>query len=333
MRAEATRESAPPPVIACVPNFSEGRDAALIEDLVASMSGVAGARVLHVDPGVSAHRTVVTLAGSPSAVSEAAFRGVAFAARHIDLRHHQGVHPRLGAADVVPFVPLQGVTLADCAALARALGARVGRDLGVPVYLYGAAASAPERQSLARIRRGQAEALPRKLDRLPPDFGPTTFSTAVSRTGATVVGARDVLVAWNVTLDQDRVDVARAIAARLREGGRDGLESVRAIGWSIAEYGRAQVSTNLLNWRRTSPAALTAAVTRLAAELGVGVAGSELVGMIPEAALLAGAALSGRREADLRGAATALGLDHLGPIDLPGRLLDRQAPGLVAALR
>jgi len=334
MESEDTRDREHAPVVACVPNFSEGQDRVLIRALAETMATVAGARVMHVDPGASANRTVVTLAGSPAAVVEAAFRGVSFAVRHLDLRAHRGVHPRLGVADVVPFVPLQGVTLADCAALAQGFGARVGRELGVPVYLYGASASSPERASLARIRRGQAEALPIKLGRLPPDFGPATYSPAVARTGATVVGARDVLVAWNVTLDEDREDLARAIAALVREGGVEGMPGVRAIGWSIKEYGRAQVSTNLLDWRRTSPAALTAAVTRLAGGMGVGVAGSELVGMIPEAALLAdGGPSSGDRDADLRAAATSLGLDHLGPIDLWARLLDQQAPGLVDPLR
>ena len=314
-----------PPLVECVPNFSEGRDPAVIAAIVGQMAQVPGARVLHVDRSEGAHRTVVTLAGAPEAVVEAAFRGVREALDRIDLRQHQGVHPRLGVADVVPLVPLRGLSLADCADRARALGARMAEELDLPVYLYEAAASDPSRRSLARLRRGQAESLPLKLARLPPDFGPAQYSPRVARTGASVVGARRLLVAWNLTIDREDLGLARAIAARIREGAPEGLPRVRAIGWTLPEYGRSQVSTNLLDWSTTAPATVTAEVRRLAREAGADIDGSELVGLIPEDALIAGQPDSGASRAErLVDAAEALGLSHLGPVSLDDVLLERR---------
>lgn len=308
----------------CVANFSEGRDRRVIDRIAGAMDGVSGARVLHVDPGVAAHRTVITAVGAPDAIVACAAAGVREAVARIDMRSHRGVHPRLGAADVVPLVPLRGVSMETCVGLARRLGAALGRDPGVPVYLYGAAAPAPERASLARVRRGQWEALPKKLERLPPDFGPRRFSPSVARSGATVVGARPILVAWNLTLDRDDPALARELARQVRASAPGGLPGVRAIGWSIAEYGRSQVSTNIVDWRATSPHALTAAVRRLAAAAGARVVGAELIGLVPEAALLADDGLEGRPTAErLSAAVETLGLDHLGPITLDAVVLER----------
>ncbi len=292
-------------IVECVPNFSEGRDRETIAAITRAMER-AGAVVLDVDMGAAANRTVVTMAGSPEAVEAAAFEAIREATERIDMRTHRGEHPRIGATDVCPFVPVSGVTMADCVAMARRLGERVGRELKIPVYLYGEAASTPARRALPDIRQGEYEGLPARL-RDPawaPDFGPAEF---VPRSGATVIGAREFLIAYNVNLNtRDRV-LASRIAVRLREAGgiardpcgeplRDPtganvqipglLRDVRAVGWVIEEYGIAQVSMNVLNFRRTPLHVIFEEARRLASEYGVLATGSEIVGLVPLEALV-----------------------------------------------
>ena len=298
-----------PPLIECVPNFSEGRNLDVIRQITDQVESVEGATLLHVDPGKATNRTVVTFAGAPDAVVEAAFRAIAKAAELIDMRHHTGEHPRMGATDVCPLVPVSGITMEETAALARQLAERVGRELGIPVYLYEAAQPDPARKNLAVIRAGEYEGLARKMadPAWRPDFGPATFNP---KSGATVIGARDFLVAYNVNLNTTSTRRANAIAFDVREAGRpkrEGnpltgkvvtdasgdpvmipgtLKAVKAIGWYIEEYGVAQVSMNLTDIRTTPLHVAFDEVCRAAEARGVRVTGSELVGLVPLSCLL-----------------------------------------------
>jgi glutamate formiminotransferase/formiminotetrahydrofolate cyclodeaminase len=289
-------------IVECVPNFSEGRDMAVIDQISAEIKKIAGVELLDVDPGRDTHRTVVTFAGSPAAVEEAAFQAIKKAAELIDMSRHSGAHPRMGATDVCPFVPVAGVTMAECVEIAKKLGRRVGEELAIPVYLYEEAASNDERKSLAYIREGEYEGLAEKLKKkeFKPDFGKAVFNP---KAGATVIGAREFLIAYNVNLNTRNVKLAKEIANRMREKGRvvkdpatgaketvpGTLKAVRAVGWYIAEYQMAQISVNLLNYNTTPLHRVFEEAERLAIEFGVRVTGSELVGLIPlEAVLQAG---------------------------------------------
>ncbi len=269
------------PLMECVPNFSEGRRPEVVAALVQAMAGVPQVRVLDVHSDLDHNRTVVTLVGPPEPLAEAAFRGIAEAARRINLEEHEGQHPFIGAADVVPFVPLEGTTMEDAVALARSLAARVARELELPVYLYGHAALKPERQDLAYIRRGGYARLKAEIATRPerrPDFGPARLGPA----GAVVIGARDFLIAFNVYLNTEDVDVARAIARAVRHAS-GGLRYVKALGMRV--QGRAQVSMNLTNFRGTPLPRVMELIRREAARYGTSVHHSELVGMIPQEAL------------------------------------------------
>ena len=284
-------------LVECVPNFSEGRDRATIEAIADSIRAVPGVKLLDIDPGVSTNRTVVTFVGTPEDVVEAAFQGAATAYRLIDMTRHSGEHPRLGAVDVVPFIPVAGVTMEECVACAERFGARVGEELGVPVYLYEEAQADENRRALRQIRQGEYEGLPEKLT-LPgwrPDFGPASF---VPRSGATVTGARFFLIAYNVNILGTR-NQAHRLALNVREQGRTVkgpggeairepgyFEAVKGIGWEVEEYGLAQVSMNLDNYRITPIHAVYEAIRKDAAEMGVGLAGSEIVGLVPLEAIL-----------------------------------------------
>lgn len=293
-------------LVECVPNFSEGRDREVIRAITDAMER-AGATLLDVDMGAAANRTVVTIAGAPEQVAEAAFAGIRVAAERIDMRRHAGEHPRMGATDVCPFVPIDGVTMADCVALARQVGERVGRELDIPVYLYEHAATRPGRRSLADIRQGEYEGLPAKLaaPEWAPDFGPARHN---ERAGATVIGAREFLIAYNVNLNTRERLLASRMAIRMREGGgpargTDGerlvdpsgealkvpgaLRAIRAVGWVIQEYGIAQVSVNVLDGNVTPLHVVYEEAWRQAALLGIEVTGSEIVGLVPRTALLA----------------------------------------------
>jgi len=297
------------PIVECVPNFSEGRRPAVIDQITAAIRAVDGAVLLDVDPGKATNRTVVTFVGEPEAVLEAAFQGIKTASQVIDMRQHTGAHARMGATDVCPFVPVSGITMQECAELARRLGKRVGDELGIPVFLYEHAASRPHCKNLADIRKGEYEGLADKLcDPLwKPDFGSAVLN---AKSGATVIGAREFLIAYNVNLNTRDRKPAQDIALDIREAGRakrdargeivrnpDGtsimvpgkLKSVKAVGWYIEEYARAQVSINLVDYHVTGVHQAFDAVDDEARKRGLRATGSELVGLIPlEAVLEAG---------------------------------------------
>ncbi|HIQ02276.1 MAG TPA: glutamate formimidoyltransferase [Anaerolineales bacterium] len=283
-------------IVECVPNFSEGRRPEVIQEIVEAMQAIPGVQVLDVQSDADHNRTVVTMVGPPKAVEEAAFAGIACAARRIDMEKHRGEHPRIGAADVVPFIPVRGVTLEDCVQLARRLGRRVGEELSIPVYLYEAAATRPERVNLADIRRGEYEGLKQEIETNPnraPDFGPARLPTA----GATVIGARPFLIAFNVYLNTDDVTVARRIARAVRHSS-GGLRYVKALGLLVE--GQAQVSMNLTDLRRTPIHRVMEMIRREAARYGVTITHSELVGLLPQQALLDAAAWYLQLELDPR---------------------------------
>jgi len=272
------------PIVECVPNFSEGRDAAVLDQIVAAMVAVPGVTLLGREMDASHNRSVVTLVGDGDAVVEAAFRGAAKAVELIDLTRHQGEHPRMGAVDVIPFVPVRDATMADCIELAKRLGQRLGDELQLPVFLYEEAASRADRKNLADVRRGQFEGLREAIGKDPeraPDFGPSAIHTTG---GAVAVGARPFLVAYNVYLGTPDVQVAKKIAAAIR-GASGGLQYVKALGFFIEERGLAQVSMNLVNTTRTPIHRVVGMIRAEAARYGVPVLESEIVGLVPAEAL------------------------------------------------
>ncbi|MGD2090671.1 MAG: glutamate formimidoyltransferase [Candidatus Aminicenantes bacterium] len=285
-------------IVECVPNFSEGRDLKVIEKITDEIKK-AGAELLDVDPGKDTNRTVVTFAGEADAVIEAAFQAIKKAAELIDMSKHKGEHPRMGATDVCPLVPVSGITMEECVELTKKLGQRVAEELKIPVYLYEYAATSKERRSLAYIRQGEYEALPEKLkqEKFKPDFGKPVFN---AKAGATVIGAREFLIAYNINLNTRNVKIARKIANRIREKGRKvkdketgervevpgTLKNVRGMGWYIEEYNMAQLSFNILNYKTTPVYRVFEEAEKFAREYGVRVTGSELVGLIPLDAVL-----------------------------------------------
>lgn len=269
-------------IVECVPNFSEGRRQEVIDAIVAAITAAPGVHLLDVQTDSDHNRTVVTFVGAPEAVQEGAFQGARVAARLIDMNQHRGEHPRMGATDVIPFVPVRGVTMDDCVALARRLGQRLGEELEIPVYLYGQAASRPERANLPDVRRGEYEGIRDSIASDParaPDFGPKQLGTA----GATAVGARAFLIAFNVYLNTGDVEIARKIAKTVRHSS-GGLRFVQAMG--VLVDGKAQVSMNLTDFSKTALAVVVEMVRREAARYGALVVHSELVGLIPQQALL-----------------------------------------------
>lgn len=337
-------------LIECVPNFSEGRDRAVIDAITAAITSVDNISLLDVDPGEATNRTVVTFVGEPDAVVEAAYRGIARAAELIDMRRHHGAHPRMGATDVCPLIPVSGVTLEECAEMARALARRVSDSLGIPVYCYEAAAFTPERKNLAVCRAGEYEALPEKMNHpgKGPDFGDRPFDEAAARTGATTIGARDFLIAVNFNLNTTSTRRANAIAFDVREKGRPVREGgkvtgrplrdeagniimqpgtligTKAIGWYIDEYGIAQVSMNITDMNATPLHVAFDEVCRAAAARGIRVTGTEIVGLVPKRALVdAGRYFlhkqqrsTGLPESEIvRMAIKSMGLDELKPFN------------------
>jgi glutamate formiminotransferase / formiminotetrahydrofolate cyclodeaminase len=384
----------PNPIVECVPNFSEGRDPAVIKEITDAIQGVAGVKLLDVDPGANTNRTVVTFVGAPAAAEEAAFRAVQKAAQVIDMRRHKGEHPRMGATDVLPFVPVADVTMEECADIARRVGRRIGEELGISVFLYENAASRPERKNLARIRSGEYEGMAEKLKdpEWKPDFGPDVLN---EKAGAMAVGAREFLIAYNIDLNTTDRRYANELAYVLRERGRwkrtghtepfyykgklvrfpgdgtypcgpcdfvgrsfeelekhyreyhggdlreryasleidpanptgpvfdDGLfKDVKAIGWVIEEYGRAQVSINLTNYKVSPPHKVLEAARAEAAKRGIVITGSELVGLVPFEALRQAAVFYRRRMMKATGvpvpdlmetAVQSMGLRDVGP--------------------
>lgn len=331
-------------IVECVPNFSEGRDMAVIDQISAEIKKIVGVELLDVDPGRDTNRTVVTFAGSPDGVEEAAFQAIKKAAELIDMSRHSGAHPRMGATDVCPFVPVAGITMAECVEIAKKLGRRVGEELAIPVYLYEEAAASEERKSLAYIRAGEYEGLAEKLKQkeFKPDFGKAVFN---KKAGATVIGAREFLIAYNVNLNTRNVKLAKEIANRMREKGRTvknpetgvketvpgTLKAVRAVGWYIDEYQMAQISVNLLNYNTTSLHRVFEEAERLAAEFGVRVTGSELVGLIPLEAVLQvgrhylrkqGGCLGVEEKELVRTAVQSLGLAEISPFKPEHKIIE-----------
>ncbi len=299
-------------IVECVPNFSEGRDMNVIKQITGAIESVEGVKLLDVDPGEATNRTVVTFVGEPDAVVEAAYNAVAKAAELIDMRKHHGAHPRIGATDVLPIVPVSGITLEECAEIARKLAQRIADNLSIPCYCYEAAAQKPERKNLAVCRKGEYEGIAERItdDNEKPDFGARPYDEQVAKTGCTVVGARDFLIAVNFNLNSTSTRRANAIAFDVREKGRpvrEGnpiigkkkidengkvimqpgtLKGTKAIGWYIDEYGIAQVSMNITNINQTPLHKAFDEVCRCAQNRGLRVTGTEIVGLIPERALL-----------------------------------------------
>lgn len=270
----------PSRLVECVPNFSEGRRPEVLEKIVAAIASVPGIKVLDESMDMDHNRSVVTFVGEPDATVDAMFRGMQTAADLIDMAQHKGAHPRIGATDVVPFVPLIGITMEECVILARKLGEMAGRMLGIPIYLYAEAAARPERRILSDVRKGEYEGLRDEIGKVParePDFGPNAFN---AKSGATAVGARKPLIAYNIYLKTTDVKVAKGIAKAVREKD-GGLPKVQALGLWIPERSMAQVSMNLLDYRTTGFKGVFNEVTRLAEKAGVKVAESELIGLVP----------------------------------------------------
>ncbi len=344
-------------IIECVPNFSEGRNMEIINSIVGTIEASGGVKVLDVDPGEATNRTVVTFVGSPEAVVEAAFQGVKRAGELIDMRHHHGAHPRSGATDVLPLIPISGITLQECAELARKLAERIFCELGIACYCYEAAAYEPRRKNLAVCRSGEYEALPEKVcdPHRKPDFGPGEYTDTVARSGATNVGARDFLIAVNFNLNTTSTRRANAVAFDVREKGRpkrEGnpitgkivkdeagntvmipgtLKGCKAIGWYIDEYGIAQVSMNITDINATPLHVAFDEVCRAAQARGLRVTGTEIVGLVPKRALIeAGRYFLGKQgrstgisdEEIMKIAVKSMGLDDLKPFNPKEKVIE-----------
>lgn len=344
-------------LIECVPNISEGRDLDKIKRISHEVETVAGVKLLDVDPGIATNRTVITFVGEPSQVIEAAFKLIKLASQLIDMSNHKGEHPRFGATDVCPLVPISGITLEETSKYAQLLGKRVGEELKIPVYLYENAARIPDRINLANCRSGEYEGLSKKLSDpdWAPDFGPIEYNNHVASTGATAISARDFLVAYNVNLNTTSTRRANAIAFDIREGGRvkrtgnpiigqkvldtDGnpiripgkLKAVKGIGWYIEEYGIAQISYNLTNISVTSMHEAFYETTKAAHERGLRVTGSEIIGLIPLKAMLDAAdfflkkqqrSLGISESEKIKIAVKSLGLDDLKPFNPKEKIIE-----------
>ncbi len=344
-------------IVECVPNFSEGRDKRVIKEITDAIVSAEGVTLLDVDPGEATNRTVVTFVGEPEAVAEAAFRGVKRASELIDMRHHKGAHPRIGATDVVPFIPVANITLEECAEMARTLARRIYEELQIPTYNYEAAASRPERRNLAVCRQGEYEGLEKRISDPDeaPDFGPGEFTEQAARSGATVVGARDFLIAVNFNLNTTSTRRANAIAFDVREKGRpkrEGgsvvgkpikdengepimipgtLKGTKAIGWFIDEYGIAQVSMNITDIRQTPLHVAFDEVSRAAAARGLRVTGTEIVGLVPKSSLIEAGKYFLRKQQRstglpdrelIRFAVISMGLDQLAPFNPQEKVIE-----------
>lgn len=273
-------------IVECIPNFSEGKDKKVIEAIVKSIESVNGVRVLHVDRGEAANRTVITFLGEIDAMMEASFRAIKTATELIDMRTQKGEHPRIGAVDVFPVVPIENTTLEEVVGYVKNLAERVGEEIGTPIYLYEASATTPSRKLLASCRAGEYEGLESKMSdpKWTPDYGSKTYTEAVQRSGATVMGARGLLIAINFNLDTKDTEKAWYIARKIRERGKTeySIRGVRAIGWYIEEYGLAQVSMNITDISATSLQEVWDKLNAIAAEIDVHITGTELIGLIPE---------------------------------------------------
>ncbi len=352
-------------LVECVPNISEGRDRGVIDAVAGEVERIEGCTLLDVDPGAATNRTVITFVGEPEAALEGAFRLISKASELIDMRTHTGEHPRMGATDVCPFVPVSGITMEECAALARRLAERVGSELGIPVYLYEHAAATEERKNLAAVRAGEYEGLEEKLKdpHWAPDCGEATFN---ARSGATAIGARKFLIAYNINLNTKEKKLATDIALNIREAGRnkrgpDGkfvrdvngvpikkpglFKHVKAVGWYIEEYKRAQISINFTDWEVSPIHAVFDEVCAQAADRGMRVTGSELVGLVPKAAILRagihylekqGRSVGLPESEIIETAVQSLGLSDLAPFDPAEKIIEYRVGdrfGVLAAMK
>ncbi len=338
-------------IVECVPNFSEGRDLKIIDQITNAIKSVKGAFLLDVDPGADTNRTVVTFVGDPDSAMEAAFQSIKKASQLIDMSKHHGAHPRMGATDVCPFVPVSGVTMDDCVEYAKKVGKRVGEELGIPIYLYEYAASKSEWKNLAEARKGEYEGLAaREGDKYwNPDFGQNKFN---AKSGATAISAREFLIAYNINLNSRDKKKAHDLALSIREKGRfkrdekgkiikdkDGkklmvpglFKNCKAVGWYIDEYNRAQISINLTNYKITPPHLVLEKVRELAKDMGIQITGSELVGLLPkEAILMAGKYYLNRLDESagipekmiIETAVQSMGLDDLSSFDVDEKVIE-----------
>ena len=335
-------------IIECVPNFSEGRNASTIKAIAESIHSVDNVKLLNVEPDKDYNRVVVTFIGDPDGVAEAAFQSTKIAAMLIDMAHHKGEHPRIGATDVVPFIPVSGTTMDECVGLAKAFGRRVASELHIPVYLYEAAATSPGRKNLADVRKGEYEGLAEKLldPKWKPDYGAPVFN---KKSGATVTGARKFLIAYNVNLNTADASVAQEIAQRIRESGRvkkdasgtalknekgetvkipGSLKAVKAMGVVVDRLNIAQVSINLVDYETTPPHIAFEEVKKLARSLGADATGSEIIGLTPlKALLMAGRFYDSRETSEERLISLAidrLGLNQLDQFDPQKKIIEYQ---------
>ncbi|MCF7858822.1 MAG: glutamate formimidoyltransferase [Candidatus Cloacimonetes bacterium] len=338
-------------IIECVPNFSQGRDQKVLDEISQTIRAVKGVTLLDIDPGADTNRTVVTIVGEPEPVMEAAFQAIKKASELIDMSKHHGAHPRMGATDVCPFVPVSNVTMSECVEFAKKVGKRVGDELGIPVYLYEYAASKPEWKNLANVRKGEYEALPKKMKDpdWKPDYGPHEFN---AKSGATAISAREFLIAYNINLNTRDKKKAHDLALTIREKGRwlrnddnkivkdengkkirqNGLfKNCKAIGWYIDEYKRAQISMNLTNYNVSPPHQVLDKVRELAWEKGIQVTGSELVGLLPKDAILnagkyylekLGESAGIPEKIIIETAVQSMGLDELSPFVLKEKIIE-----------
>ncbi|HOQ80561.1 MAG TPA: glutamate formimidoyltransferase, partial [Candidatus Cloacimonadota bacterium] len=338
-------------LIECVPNFSEGRDHGILDQIAAQIKAVKNVSLLDVDPGADTNRTVFTFVGEPNSVIEAAFLAIKKAAELIDMSKHHGAHPRMGATDVCPLIPVAGISMEECVELSKRLAKRVGEELNIPIYLYENSASKPERANLADVRKGEYEALSEKMkdEYWRPDFGPFAFN---EKAGATAIGAREFLIAYNINLNTRDKKKATQIANIIREKGKakrdeqgkivkdakgetvfePGLfQNCKAVGWYIDEYNRAQISMNLTNYKITPAHIVLDKVRELANEIGVIVTGSELVGLIPkEAIIMAGKHYLKKLDESagmpekmlIETAVQSMGLAELSPFDIEKKVIE-----------
>ncbi len=344
-------------IVECVPNFSEGRDMVIVGKITDEIKKIDGVELLDVDPGKDTNRTVVTMAGEPDVVVEAAFQAIKKAGEVIDMSKHSGAHARMGATDVCPFVPVSGITMVECVELAKKLGKRVGEELNIPVYLYAEAAQQENRRRLPDIREGEYEAMAEKLkdDSFKPDYGKAEFN---SKSGVTAIGARGFLIAYNVNLNTKDTKIANKIAKRIREKGRTvknkktgiretipgSLKGVQGMGWYIDEYNMAQITVNILDFKTTPIYRVFEECEKYANEFGVRVTGSELVGLVPLEAMLdtgihvitkQGGSIGASEEEIVRIAVQTLGLNEISEFNIAERIIEYKLskPGTLVSMK
>lgn len=333
-------------IVECVPNFSEGRNKEIIDRIANAIKNTNGVTLLDVDSGYDTNRTVYTFVGEPENVLNAAFNAIKVGSELIDMSKHKGAHPRIGACDVCPFVPVANISMEECIHLAKSLGKMVGDLLGIPVYLYEYAATKPERKNLANIRTGEYEGLQEKLKdpEWVPDFGPAIFNERVKKTGATVIGARDFLIAYNININSKNKNLANTIAKEIREMGKTikdengnkinipgKLKECKAIGWYVEDYKRAQISINLTNYHVTNIHHAFEAAKEEGKKIGVEVTGSEIVGLIPKDAIIEAGLYYLKKQGESRAvsqkeiidiAIYSLGLNEVAPFDPEKKIIE-----------